>query len=88
MGGRVGVYLCRQAIRRVDMRYYDGMGYGFEASRDMNVGDFALRVPLRCLIHADAIAKLSPFAFVSDADWTIPEEPFMLFLSVQVHEVQ
>ena len=39
-------------LRRVAMMWYPAMGFGFEATQDLEPGDFALRVPLRMQARA------------------------------------
>lgn len=39
------------ASRRVDSLHFPGMGFGLGAREDLAVGDIALRVPLRLIVH-------------------------------------
>ena len=71
--------------RRVHLKWYAQMGWGWEAKEDLHVGEFALHVPLRLHLHAGSIQALTPIRAVAadhDHQWTLPgEEPHMLMLS-------
>ncbi len=47
----------------------------------MDVGEVALRIPWALTLDVNTIAQLSPFANVSEAEWSQPEEPFMVYWS-------
>jgi hypothetical protein len=68
---------AQRLVRTRDYRSA-GMGFGFEATRALEVGDIALSIPLKLLISETNVLNISsPYAAVGE--WAFPEEPFVVF---------